>query len=54
MDPRIKEVMETAMGHCANDLEQIEPLIDQKMGSVLETCYGKDTPNVDIFADCIL
>ena len=54
MDPRIREVMETAMGNCANDIKQIEPLIDQKMGTVLETCYGKNTSNVDRFADCIL
>ena len=35
MDPRVREVMEGAMANCQNDLKQIEPLIDQKMGTVL-------------------
>ena len=54
MDPRVREVMEGALSSCQNDLKQLEPLTDQKMGVVLEYCYGKNTSNADRFADCIL
>jgi hypothetical protein len=54
MDPRVKEVIEGAMNTCNNDLRSLEPLIDNKMGSVLDYCFAKNTTNADRFADCIL
>lgn len=54
MDPRVREVMEGAMHSCSNDLKSIEPFIDGKMASVLDTCFLKNASNADRFADCIL
>jgi hypothetical protein len=54
MDPRVREVIEGAMNTCNNDLRSLEPLVDSKMGSVLDSCFAKNTSNPDRFAECIL
>lgn len=54
MDPRVREVIEGAMGTCNNDIRSIEPLVDSKMGSVLDSCFNKNSTNPDRFAECIL
>ena len=54
MDPRVREVIEGAMNTCNNEMRSIEPLIDSKMGSVLDSCFSKNSSNPDRFADCIL
>lgn len=50
MDPRVREVMEGAMGQCNNEIRSIEPLIDTKMASTLDTCYGRNSSNPERFA----
>lgn len=42
------------MNNCNNDLRSLEPLVDNKMGSVLDSCFTKNSSNPDRFADCIL
>lgn len=54
MDPRVKEVIEGAVNSSNNELRSLEPFIDQKMASVLDTCYSKNSSNADRFAECIL
>lgn len=54
MDPRVREVVEGAMNSCNNEMRSIEPLIDGKMSSVLDSCFAKNSSNPDRFADCIL
>ena len=54
MDPRVREVMEGAMGQCNNEIRSLEPLIEAKMASSLDACYGRNSSNADRFAECIL
>lgn len=54
MDPRVREVIEGAMKSSENELRTLEPLVDGKMGSVLDYCFNKNSSNPDRFADCIL
>jgi hypothetical protein len=54
MDPRVREVIEGAMGSCNSDLSSLEPQIDAKMNSVLESCFAKNASSPDRFADCIV
>jgi hypothetical protein len=54
MDPRVKEVVEGAMNGCNAELRSLEPLIDGKMSTVLDSCFTKNSSNADRFADCIL
>lgn len=54
MDPRVREVIEGAMNSCNTELRSLEPLVDNKMGSVLDSCFAKNSSNPDRFADCIL
>ena len=54
MDPRVREVIEGAMKSSENELRTLEPLVDGKMGSVLDSCFNKNSSNPDRFADCIL
>ena len=54
MDPRVREVIEGAMHACGNELKSIEELNDYKMGSILETCFSKNSSNPDRFADCVM
>jgi predicted metallo-beta-lactamase superfamily hydrolase len=54
MDPRVREVIEGAMKRSESELRTLEPLVDSKMGSVLDTCFSKNSSNPDRFADCIL
>ncbi len=54
MDPRVREVVEGAMNNCNNEMRSLEPLVDSKMGSVLDACFSKNSSNPDRFADCIL
>lgn len=54
MDPRVREVVEGAMNGCNTELRSLEPLVDAKMGNVLENCFSKNSSNADRFADCIV
>jgi hypothetical protein len=54
MDPRVRDVIEGAMGAVANDFKSIEPLIEGRMNSLLESCFAKNENNSDRFADCFL
>lgn len=54
MDPRVREVMEGAMGQCNNEIRTLEPFIDTKMASTLDSCYGRNSSNPERFAECIL
>ena len=54
MDPRVREVIEGAMHACGDSLRSIEELNDNKMGSILEGCFSKNSNNPERFADCIM
>ena len=54
MDPRVREVIEGAMQNNASLLKGIEEANDNKMGSVLETCFSKNDSNPERFAECIV
>ncbi len=54
MDPRVKEVMESAMQGSQQQVQSIEPLIDSKMGAILDACYSRNSSNSERFAECIM
>lgn len=54
MDSRVREIMEGTMNGCTNDIKGLEPLVDSKMATVLESCFSKNSSNPDRFADCII
>ena len=54
MDPRVREVIQTAMNNSANLLHSMEEISNTKMGTVVDTCFSKNSSNADRFADCFL
>lgn len=54
MDPRVREVIQTAMNNSASHLQSLEEISNNKMGTVVDTCFSKNSNNADRFADCFM
>jgi hypothetical protein len=54
MDPRVREVVQAAMNNAASSLQGLEEVSNQKMGTVVDSCFSKNSTNADRFADCFM
>jgi hypothetical protein len=52
MDPRVREVIQTVMNNSASQLQSLEEISNNKMGTVVDACFSKNSNNADRFADC--
>jgi hypothetical protein len=53
MDPKVQEVIDGAMKICNPDIKSLEPQIDSKMFSAVDSCFSKSSANPERFAECI-
>lgn len=54
MNPKVQEVMESAMQATQQQISTLEPVVDAKMGSLLDVCFNRNSSNAERFAECIL
>jgi len=54
LDPRVREVIQTAMNNSASQLQSLEEISHKKMETVVDTCFTKNSNYADRFADCFM
>lgn len=52
MDPKIRQIIETAMQNNADGFRSLEELTDAKGGNIFEACFAKNSTNPERFAEC--